>query len=78
MIIHKNAQGYYCFISSDDKLYRDAKKEISNNGNQIIWERENVTIEQLENARKTKEEIVKKLNGGEETNVKRELSPFFK
>ena len=78
VLIYKSAsQQYYSFVSFDDDSYSVERREIPKRGDQILWERGNVSLAQIENARKTKDDLVKKLNEGQEVNLEKELEEFF-
>lgn len=79
VLIYKNAlQNYYSYVIADDNLYNAAKTDILKDGStKILWERENVTLEQIESARRTKDTLVSKLNRGEKVNLEKELEGFF-
>jgi hypothetical protein len=72
---------YYSLVSFDDNSYNDEKIEIPKRGDTILWDKGNVTLEQLENSRKTKDSLVRRLNDGENIklkDLKNELKGFFK
>jgi hypothetical protein len=77
VLIYKSAVQYYSLISTDDKIYDTIKTGITARGDQILWEREHVSLRQIENARKTKDAVVSKLNKGNTINLESELSTFF-
>ena len=66
------------FVSSDDSLYDFAMKEIPKRGDKILWKKGNVSLEQIEDARKTKDTLVTKLNNSEKVDLEKELEEFFK
>lgn len=69
---------YYSLVVADNKAYSDMRKGVlANESNKILWERRNVSLEQIENARKTKAELVRKLNKGEKVDLEKELSGYF-
>jgi hypothetical protein len=72
---------YYSFVSFEDSSYNAEKIDIPKRGDTILWDKGNVSLEQMENARKTKDELVAKLNSGEKIklkDLKKELDGFFK
>lgn len=81
VLIYKSpSQHYYSFVISDDNLYYDAIKVMPKDGNKILWSKGRVSLEQLENSRKTKDNLVKRLNEGEKIklkDLKNELKGFF-
>ena len=79
VMIYKSAlNNYFSFVIMDDKEYKAMKTAISENpSNKILWERENVSPKKIEKSRKTKDDLVKKLNLGEEVDLEKELSDYF-
>lgn len=77
IFIYKSAEKYYSFFASDDRIYNYLKRDLSIHGAEILWEKENVRLEKIEKARKTKETLVAKLNLGEAVDLKKELDLFF-
>jgi hypothetical protein len=80
VLIYQFASQYYSFVIADDKLYRATKKEIMKDG-QLLWSKGRISFEELEDARKTKDSLVKRLNDGEKIklkDLKKELDCFFK
>jgi hypothetical protein len=69
---------YYSFVCFDNELYNSQVKEAPTTGNTILWKTGNVSLQQMENARKTKDALVAKLNAGEKVDLKKELDDFFK
>lgn len=72
---------YYSFVCFDDELYNSQVKEAPTVGDTILWKTGNVSLQQMENARKTKDSLVKRLNDGEKIKLKylkKELDGFFK
>jgi len=68
---------HYSFVSFDDDLYNAEKIELPKMGDTILWDKGNVSLQQIQNARKTKDDLVAKLNAGEEVDLKKELDSFF-
>ena len=80
VLIYKFASQYYSFVIADNSVYRAAKKELIRSGNEILWAKGRVALEQIENARETKDDLVARLNNGEKINpkyLKKELKVFF-
>jgi hypothetical protein len=69
---------YYSFVCFDNELYNSQVKEAPTTGNTILWKTGNVSLQQMENARKTKDALVAKLKAGEKVDLKKELDDFFK
>jgi hypothetical protein len=72
---------HYSFVSFDDDLYNAEKIELPKGGNTIIWDKGNVSLQQMQNARETKDDLVAKLNAGEKVDLdieKAKLEDFFK
>lgn len=79
VLIFKDAFNYYSLVVCDNELYYATRAEMSkNSGTQILWERKDVSLQQIEDARKMKDELVRKLNEGQEVDLGTELAPFFK
>ena len=76
ILIYKQKLQYYSFITSDDKMYNFVEKSLSKDCD-ILWKKANTTIEKIEKSRKTKNDIVAKLNKGEKINLKKELDFLF-
>lgn len=77
VLIYKNTlQDYYSYVIADDNLYAAAKADILKSST-ILWEKGNVSLEQIQNARRTKDNLVAMLNRGEEVDLKKELDGFF-
>ena len=77
VLIYKSAFQYYSFVAVDDGVYEATRADLSGNGNQVLWGRENVSVEQIDNAAETRHNLVAKLNEGQEVNLEEELAPFF-
>lgn len=75
VLIYKSALNqHYSFLSADNGEYVAIRVGILENiNNKILWERENVSLEQIEKARKTKDELVAKLNKGKKVNLKKKI-----
>ncbi len=55
VLIYKGVLQYFSLVVCDNVLYHATRKEMSENGGgQILWERGNVSLQQIEDARKTK------------------------
>jgi hypothetical protein len=77
IIIYKtNFQHYYC-LDFPDQSYRSAKSDILRNKDEILWKKENVTSEQVENIKETAKDLVKKLKEGEKVDLEKELERLF-
>ena len=77
ILIYQIGHKYFSLISTDNEIYDYIKKElVKDNYCKIIWEKGNVPLEKIENARKIKEEFIEKLNLGENINLKG-LESFF-
>jgi hypothetical protein len=68
----------YSLACADDYLYNIEKIEIPKRGDKILWEKGNVSLEQINNARKKKNSLVERLNNGEKVDLEKELEEFFK
>jgi len=79
VLIYQSLSGCcYSFVIADHDLYNAEIKEIPKRGDKILWEKGNVSLEQIENSRKTKNSLVARLNNGEKIDLEKELSDFFK
>ncbi len=79
VFIYSNAlKQHFSFVSVDDGTYSvmklDANKDKSK---EILWERENVELQQIEDSRTKRINLVKKLNQGQEINLEKELAKYF-
>jgi len=79
VFIYKNAlEQYASFVSADDKTYIAMKSNINENkSDEVVWEKGNVKLQQIEDSRKTKNDLIKRLNNGEEVDLEKELSIYF-
>lgn len=77
VLIYKSGLQYYSRIASDDGAYRVIKRDLFNLRAQILWKKENVILEKIEKARKTKDNLLARLNEGEKVSFN-ELDLFFK
>jgi hypothetical protein len=77
LIYQSASRCYYSFVIADDELYNFEKIEMPKRGDKILWERGNVSLDQIEKARKTKNSLVARLNNGEKVDLKKELDDFF-
>jgi hypothetical protein len=78
VLIYKSVLNqHYSFVSSEDNLYNSIILNFNESGEKVLWGRGNVSLEQIENARKTKDDLVRKLNEGEKVDLKKELDVFF-
>ena len=78
IIYESTSKHYYDLVLNDHSMYRAAKTDIRKNGDKILWKKGNASPEQIENSRKTKENLVARLNKGEKVDLKTELDGFFK
>ena len=84
LIYRIGSQNYsqsYSLVIFDDKLYEMSKVKFEHDGRNVLWEKANVPLEQADAARKTKDDIVARLNQGQEITpeqIEQELAPFFK
>lgn len=79
VLIYEGAlKQYFSFVTADNKEYIAMKSGIlENTSNKIIWEKENVSLEQIENSKKTRADLVRRLNKSQEVDVEKELSDYF-
>ena len=71
-------KSYYNLVISDNSIYSDMRKNlVNNNSNRILWEKSNVSLNQIENSRNTKDDLVRRLNDGENVDLEKELEEFF-
>jgi uncharacterized Zn ribbon protein len=80
VLIYKSGimQSHYSFVIGNNSEYADMRNSLLKiESNSILWERNKVSLEQIENARKTKDDLVRKLNEGEEVDLYKELDVFF-
>jgi hypothetical protein len=81
ILIYKSriTRNHYSFVVTDDKLYGAVREDfLKNNLNQIIWEKGNVSLDQIEDSRKTKNDLIRRVNEeGAEVNFAIELEGFF-
>ena len=79
VFIYKNYlnQYYGCIISDDEGYQKVRENYLFGRGIQILWEKENVSLERMDNNEKTIEITVNKLNNGQEVNLEKELDLFF-
>ena len=69
---------HHIFIFKDDKLYNNTKKYIEDKGYSVLWEKRDVTPEQIEHGKNTINELMERLDNREDINIDKELSYFFK
>jgi len=78
VLIYKSALNrHYSFVAADDDIYNAIITDLSRSKDKILWGKGNVDFEKIEEARKTKDDLVKRLNEGEEADLKKELDVFF-
>lgn len=79
VLIYESAlKQYFSLVIVDNKEYIAMKSGIlENKSNKVIWEREGVSLEQIEDSRKTKDDLVRRLNKGQEVDLEKELSDYF-
>ena len=77
VLIFSNGFNHYSFVVFDDGLYDAVREGMPKYGNQILWERGNVSLQQIDDAQTTKDALVTKLNEGQKVDLEGELSPFF-
>ena len=80
VLIYKSRimKSYYNLVISDNSIYSDMRKNlVNNNSNRILWEKSNVSLNQIENSRNTKDDLVRRLNDGENVDLEKELEEFF-
>ena len=79
VLIYEGAlKQYFSLVTADNKEYIAMKSGIiENKSNKIIWEKENASLEQIENSKKTRADLVRRLNKGQEVDLEKELSDYF-
>ena len=78
IIIYESAfQHYYDIVLNNHSMYRAAKTDIRKNSDKILLKKGNTSLEQIENSREKKDDLVTKLNDGVKVNLKKELDGFF-
>jgi hypothetical protein len=79
VLIYQSALNqYYSYVVAEDNLYAAVKADIiGNKSNKLLWERGDVSLEQIQNARKTTGSLVARLNKGEKVDLEKELAEFF-
>jgi len=78
ILIYKDLFEYYNIVMDDNLMYECVKKGLIKNKNKIIWEKGNVDIQKIEEARDTKNLLVQKLNAGEAFDLEKELKELDK
>ena len=79
VLIYEGAlKQYFSFVIADNKEYIAMKLGIlENKSNRVIWERKDVSFTQIENSKKTRADLVRRLNKGQEVDLEKELSDYF-
>jgi len=78
LLIFEEYPQFYSFVTNDNTLYEMMKKDLaSKTGTKILFEQGGVTLEQLDNARDSVSDVVKRLNEKQEVDVSKELSDYF-
>lgn len=78
VLIYKSALNqHYSFVAADDDLYNALIADLNKSKDKVLWGKGNVSLEQIENARKTKDNLVERLNEGEKVDLEKELEEFF-
>ena len=78
ILIYKHGLQHYSFVNSSDEAYEFMERSLSKENYQILWEKAGTTLDKIEGARNTKDNLVERLNHGEKINLKKELYSFFK
>ena len=69
---------YFSLVVADNKEYIAMKSSIlENNSNKILWGKKDASLEQIENSKKTRADLVRRLNKGQEVDLEKELSDYF-
>ena len=75
------SDNYSSLVVSNDDTYNKMKEYILvEKSYEILWEKSNVSFEQIEACRKTKDELVSRLGKGEKiekVDLEKELSGYF-
>ena len=78
LIYRSSLNQHYSYVVAEDNLYDAVKADIiGNESNKLLWERGDVSLEQIQNARKTTDSLVARLNKGEKIDFEKELAEFF-
>lgn len=77
LIYQSTSERYYGFVSFNYDLYEVERREMIKRGDKILWERKDVTLEQVECFKKRKDDLLKRLNEGQRVDLKKELSNIF-
>lgn len=78
MLIYQVNNKFYSFIIADKDIYKKTKEEFANDKNiNLFFNKEDLTLQQIEDARKKVSEIVDKLNNNYKIDIKKELSDYF-
>jgi len=79
VLIYANAlKQHVSFVTADNKTYTVIKADLLEDKSiEIIWEKENVNLQKIEDSRITRADLVRKLNEGQKVNLEKELSKYF-
>lgn len=77
LIYYESNDKFYSFFTSNDEIYKFIKRDLYNHKCIFLWEKTDTTLEKIENARKTSDKIVEKLNISRMANLET-LDLFFK
>jgi len=78
LIIYGTYGQFYSFITADDVDYEKTSEDFANNPYiKIPFEKGDLTLQQIDEARDKISKIVKKLNDKQKIDVEKELSDYF-
>jgi len=77
VLIYQNGHEYYNYVEADDGIYAAMREQLPNIGRKILWERANTSSRQINDSRKAREVLIKRLGKGEEIDLEAELADFF-
>lgn len=78
ILLYKSAERYYGLVIADDSIYSDMRKSLSEDKSiNVIWEKENTILNNIKESTIIKNDLVSRLNKGEEVNLDKELKRLF-
>lgn len=78
ILIYQTNSQFYSFVVADNNIYKKTEEKFTDSSYiDLLFNKGNLTLQQIENARKKVSEIVGKLNNNQKINVKKELSDYF-
>jgi hypothetical protein len=80
ILIYKdpNKSEYSSITYPNEKAYELIKKNLGKRNCEFLWEKMNLSFQQIIDSKRARDKLIEKLNEGKEVNLEKELSRLFR